>query len=116
MKKTIQLLAAAFLVLGIVSCKKKYDEYSVNPNQATVVPPGLLLVKQLNDIAGGLGGVEPWGAVARYNQYFCRNYQYYGDNTYGFNGGPFGVYNGNLKNVERMEAEATRAGAATVNP
>ncbi len=116
MKNTIKLMAVAFLVLGIASCKKKYEDYSVNPNQATVVPPGLLLVKQLNDISGGLGGVEPWGAVARYNQFFCRNYQYYGDNTYSFNGGPFGVYNNNLKNVDRMETEATKAGGAAVNP
>lgn len=116
MKNGFKIMAAAVLILGMVSCQKKYEEYSVNPNQATGVPPGLLLIKQLNDISGGLGGIEPWGSVARYNQYFCRNYQYYGDNTYGFNGGPFGVYNGNLKNIDRMETEATRAGAAVVNP
>ncbi len=70
----------------------------------------------MNDLSGGLGGIEPWGSVSRYNQYHCRNYQYYGDNFYSFTGGPFGVYNGNLKNIDRMETEAINAGAGAVNP
>lgn len=106
----------AICCISITSCSKRFDEVSVNPNQATSVPPNLLLVKQLNDLSGGINGVEPWGAVSRYNQFHCRNYQYYGDNFYSFTGGPFGIYNGNLKNINRMETEAANAGAAKVNP
>lgn len=103
-------------LISMTACQKRIEEISVNPNQATSVPASLLLVRQLNDLSGGLGGVEPWGNVSRYNQFHCRNYQYYGDNFYSFTGGPFGVYNGNLKNIERMEAEAIKAGASAVNP
>ena len=103
-------------LISLTACQKRIEEISVNPNQATSVPANLLLVRQLNDLSTGLGGVEPWGNVSRYNQFHCRNYQYYGDNFYSFTGGPFGVYNGNLKNIERMEAEATKAGGASVNP
>ncbi len=106
----------AIIIITITGCNKKFDDFSVNPNQATKVPPNLILVKQLNDLSSGLNGIEPWGAVSRYNQFHCRNYQYYGDNFYSFTGGPFGIYNNNLKNIDRMETEAINSGAAKVNP
>src|SRR5690348_9624770 len=102
-------------VITLTACQKRFDDVSVNPNQATSVPAHLLLVRQLSDLSGGLGGVEPWGNVSRYNQFHCRNYQYYGDNFYSFTGGPFAVYNNNLKNIDRMETEATKSGASAVN-
>lgn len=108
------LIALCFISLS--ACQKRFEEVSVNPNQATAVPANLLLVRQLNDLSSGLGGIEPWGNVSRYNQFHARNYQYYGDNFYGFIGGPFSVYNGNLKNIDRMETEALKAGAGAVNP
>jgi hypothetical protein len=113
-KYIIGLLALA--IISSTACNKRIEEISTNPNQATKVPPNLLLIKQLNDLSSGLNGIEPWGAVSRYNQFHCRNYQYYGDNFYSFTGGPFGVYNSNLKNIDRMEAEAINAGASAVNP
>jgi hypothetical protein len=113
--KNIIWLSVICLV-ALTACQKKFDDVSVNPNQATSVPAHLLLVRQLSDLSGGLGGVEPWGNVSRYNQFHCRNYQYYGDNFYSFTGGPFGVYNNNLKNIDRMETEATKSGASAVNP
>jgi len=102
-------------LISLTACKKRIEEISVNPNQATSVPAHLLLVRQLNDLSTGLGGIEPWGSVSRYNQYHCRNYQYYGDNFYSFTGGPFAVYNGNLKNIDRMETEAKNTGAGAGN-
>ncbi|MBC7888149.1 MAG: SusD/RagB family nutrient-binding outer membrane lipoprotein [Ferruginibacter sp.] len=106
----------AVCCISMVACNKKIEDISVNPNQATKVPPNLLLVKQLNDLSGGLNGIEPWGAVSRYNQFHCRNYQYYGNNFYSFTGGPFNVYNAYLKNIDRMETEALNVGAPAVNP
>jgi hypothetical protein len=116
MKFNYKIWFMVVCIVSIAGCKKKFEDYSVNPNQATKVPPGLLLIKQLNDLSTGLGGIEPWGSVSRYNQFHCRNYQYYGDNFYSFTGGPFGVYNSNLKNIDRMETEALNAGATAVNP
>ena len=99
--KRIHILLITALV-SLVSCSKKFEELQVNPNRPTTVPASLILSKQLNDLSGGLGGVEPWGAVARYNQFFCRNYQYYGDNAYIWSSGPFSVYTSQIKNIVKM--------------
>ena len=116
MKRNIKYWLTVVLCISLVACNKKFEDFSVNPNQATKVPPNLLLIRQLNDLSDGAFGVEPWGNVSRYNQFHVRNYQYYGDNFYSFSGGPFSAYNSNLKNIERMETEATNAGASAVNP
>jgi len=103
-------------IIGLASCNKQFEELQINPNRPTSVPASLILSKQLNDLSGGLGGVEPWGAVARYNQFFCRNYQYYGDNAYSWSSGPFSVYTSQIKNIVKMEEEAKRSGLKDVNP
>jgi hypothetical protein len=103
-------------IIGLSSCNKQFEELQINPNRPTSVPASLILSKQLNDLSGGLGGVEPWGAVARYNQFFCRNYQYYGDNAYSWSSGPFSVYTAQIKNIVKMEEEAKKSGLKDVNP
>ncbi|MGI8950982.1 MAG: SusD/RagB family nutrient-binding outer membrane lipoprotein [Chitinophagaceae bacterium] len=107
--------AVLFMFFVLAACNKKMEELQVNPNQPTQAPPNLVLQSVLTDLTGGLEGIEPWSNVARWNQYFCRNYQYYGDNQYGWQSGPFGGYT-ELKNVTKMEQEAIRAGASNVNP
>ncbi len=79
MKKLIYFVTI-LIVLVASSCEKRFEELQTNPNISTSVPPDLILNKLMNGLSGGLGGIEPWGAVSRYNQYYCRNYQYYGDN------------------------------------
>ncbi len=116
MKKIIYIGLVAVLGLSTQSCEKKFEEYQVNPNIATSVPPDLLLNRLTNGLAEGLGGISPWDAVMRYNQFFCRNYQYYGDNQYNWNGGPFDVYTETLKNVAQMEKEAEKVGGSTSTP
>ena len=68
MKRILYCLIIA--LVGITSCNKQFDELQINPNRPTSVPASLILSKQLNDLSGGLGGIEPWGAVARFNQFF----------------------------------------------
>lgn len=114
--KTILYGMALLAVLGAASCSKKFEELQENPNIPTSVPPDLVLNRVLNSLSSGLGGVEPWGAVARYNQYYCRNYQYYGDNQYNWNNGPFDVYLNVLKNVTQMELEASRSSGRNNTP
>lgn len=107
MKKIFYLLAVANLLM-VSSCQKRFDELQKNPNVSDAAPPNLLLNKLLNDLREGMGGVEPWGAVARYSQFYCRNYQYYGDNQYNWNNGPFDIYTNTLKNIVQMDKEAER--------
>ena len=83
MKRIIYILGAAVIITAS-SCQKKFEEYQVNPNVPTSVPPNILFNTLINGTASGLGGIEPWGAVMRYNQFYCRNYQY-GDNQYNWN-------------------------------
>src|SRR5215510_3701182 len=115
MKKLIYILSA-IAVMSIVSCEKKFEDYQVNPNVSTSVPPNLILNSLINGMASGLGGIEPWGAVARYNQFYCRNYQYYGDNQYNWNNGPFDVYLNIIKNISQMEKEAEKIAGNTSTP
>ncbi|HEX7903268.1 MAG TPA: SusD/RagB family nutrient-binding outer membrane lipoprotein [Chitinophagaceae bacterium] len=115
MKKTFYICLAA-MVLTFTSCSKRFEELQNNPNIATAVPPNLLFNRLINGISGGLGGVHPWGSVYRYNQFYCQNYQYYGDNQYNWNNGPFDVYTGILKNIDQMEKEAERAAGNNKTP
>ncbi len=116
MKKIFYIMITVLVAASMVSCKKRFEELQNNPNIATSVPPNLLLNRLINGLSGGLGGVEPWGAVARYNQFYCRNYQYYGDNQYNWNNGPFDVYLNILKNVAQMETEAEKAAGNNKTP
>lgn len=115
MKKIIFILSAV-VVITTVSCNKKYEELQANPNVPTSVPPNLIFNTLINGVSKGLGGIEPWGAVARYNQFYCRNYQYYGDNQYNWNNGPFDVYLNILKNISQMEKEAEKVSETTTTP
>lgn len=115
MKKIIYAMTAV-VVLVATSCQKKFEELQENPNVPTSVPPNLIFNTLINGVSEGLGGIEPWGAVARYNQFYCRNYQYYGDNQYNWNNGPFDVYLNILKNVSQMEKEAEKTSGSTETP
>jgi hypothetical protein len=116
MKKIFYMAFLVAAVSSMTSCKKRFEELQSNPNIATAVPPNLLLNRLINGLSGGLGGIEPWGAVARYNQFYCRNYQYYGDNQYNWNNGPFDVYLNTLKNIAQMETEAAKAAGNDKTP
>lgn len=113
--KKISLMGMMILfILSMQSCKKRFEDLLINPNQPVSVPPYLVMGKELNDIVNNIGGNAPWDAVMRYNQYYCRNYQYYGDNAYSFSG-TFGNYSNDLKNIQQMEIEAANAGAPARN-
>jgi len=120
MKNIKNILFILLGVLVITSCNKKIQEYQTNPNNPQSVPPSLILGTVLTDMSGtgsqgNLGGVDSWGDVHKWNQYFCGNYDYYGNNIYSWTDGSFEPYLV-LKNVAQMESEATARGAASVNP
>jgi Starch-binding associating with outer membrane len=103
------LIAVMSIVLVTVGCQKKFEDLERNPNLPQNVPASL-----------ALNGVEvsffqrPWGIEQRWNQYYCCNYNYYGNQEYNWSGAS--LYYTTLKNVIQMEDEAKRAGAKDVNP
>ena len=115
MKKIIYILSAV-AVIATTSCKKRFEELQANPNVPVSVPPNLIFNTLINGLSGGLGGIQPWSSVMRYNQFYCRNFQYYGDNQYNWNNGPFDVYLNILKNINQMEKEAEKIAGNTNTP
>ncbi|MDE3235216.1 MAG: SusD/RagB family nutrient-binding outer membrane lipoprotein [Bacteroidota bacterium] len=120
MKQIKNILVCVVGGLLLASCNKKIEELQSNPNNPTSVPPSLILGTVLTDVAGNgnsgaLGGVGSWNNVQNWNQYFCNNYDYYGNNIYSWTNGSFDPYLV-LKNVVQMEKEALTRGASAVNP
>ncbi|MEJ0106769.1 MAG: SusD/RagB family nutrient-binding outer membrane lipoprotein [Bacteroidota bacterium] len=121
MKQTKYILFLVLAALVMASCNKKIESYQADPNNPTTVPADLILGTVLIDMsgrgsAGSLGGsIDAWDQVHQWNQYFCQNYNYYGDNVYAWGSGSFDPYLV-LKNVIQMEQEAVKRGAAEVNP
>ncbi|WPQ65336.1 SusD/RagB family nutrient-binding outer membrane lipoprotein [Chitinophaga sancti] len=120
MRRYQHILIIALSCLIMTACNKKIEELQANPNEPGSVTAELLLGAVLTDMSGtqddgSLEGYGSWGAVHRWNQYFCRNYEYYGDNQYGWSSGSFDSYIV-LKNVVQMEKEAATRGADSINP
>lgn len=105
MKKLLYLaLVSVCLSIFASSCKKSFDELRNNPNKPTEVPPSLLFNGILNSLYDG-----PNGSNEKWCQYYCENYDYYGNNRYDFGAGT--NYYSTLNNVLKMEEEAVNAGA-----
>jgi hypothetical protein len=104
-----KIFAIAVLAITMVFSSCNFDELDVDPNRATASPASLILNGALNNM-----WENAWTLEQRYNQYWCINYNYYGTNEY-WSGAANTDYT-RLKNVVKMEEEATRAGAPTVNP
>lgn len=110
MKKLIYLRFLPLLALILLAgCEGNFDELNQNSNKPTSVPPSLLLTGILNDMYD-----EPAGDYEKWSQYFLINYDYYGNNAYNF--GPGQDKFSTLKNVIKMEEEATKLYADGVNP
>ena len=109
--KTINkfLLFIVFIVVVATSCRKSFQELSVNENKPSSVQPSLLMTGVLNSLSD-----LPDGQSEILDQYYLYNYDYYGNNRYDLGSGT--SYYGVLENVVRMEEEAMRAGGNTVNP
>jgi hypothetical protein len=104
--KFFTIAALAFTAV-FSSCN--FDELDIDPNRATSSPANLILNSVLNNL-----WENAWTLEQRYNQYWCINYNYYGTNEYW--SGPASTDYTRLKNVIKMDEEATKAGGAAVNP
>jgi hypothetical protein len=100
MKNLKYFFALMLLVFAANSCQN-FEDLEADPNLSTAVPPGLVLRGLLKDAYN-----EPWGDVSRFNQYWCSNYTYYDTNEYNWT--TTGLSFTSLKNVLKMEEEATR--------
>lgn len=107
--KQLILAVVTAVMLVFTACEKKYEDLETNPNVPANVPASLVLRGILSDM-----NERPWNEVQRWNQFWCINYNYYGNNEYGWGGVPMNYLT--LKNVVKMEEEAKRSGAGDVNP
>lgn len=96
------------MLLSVSSCKKSFDELSVNNNVPNNVPASLLFNGVLNNMAD-----FPDGTPEILSQYYLYNYDYYGNNRYDLGDGD--NYYNTLKNVAAMEQQATAVGLPAVN-
>ena len=107
----------AIYILTVVglsfSACQDFDELAVNPNAPTSAPASLVFNGLCNDLNGLYSGA-PWDDASQYAQYFCVNYEYYGNQNYGWTTTAF-TY-GSLYNIQKMEEEAIKNGAKEVNP
>lgn len=103
----IPVLAVA--LLAATGCKKSFDDMNRNENKPVSVPASLLLNGILYNMYDA-----PSNMKERWSQYYCCNYDYYGNNRYDFGSGDNNY--ATLKNVVKMQEEALKVGAAELNP
>lgn len=109
MKKLNKFTVLLFIIVVAGGCKKSFDSLNLNENKPLSVPASLLLNGILNDMYDA-----PYTMKERWSQYYCINYDYYGNNRYDFGAGD--NYYSTLNNVKKMEEEAGKVGLPAVNP
>lgn len=109
MKSLIRICMLCLAIPAILaSCNKSFDSLSVNENKPVSVPSSLLLNGIENDIFEA-----PYSMKERWGQYYCCDYDYYGNNRYDFGAGD--DYYATLTNVVKMDEEATAVGLPAGN-
>lgn len=100
------------LIIGFTfSACQDFEELTMDPNRPTEAPASLIFNNILNDV---YNLNEPWSLEHRWNQYWCCNYNYYGDNEYRWTTGDFRY--ASMKNIVKMNEEALKTGVDQVNP
>ncbi len=119
-------LLPVLVLLAVSSCKKSFNDDTINNNLPNNVSSSLLLTGVLTnmvDLPDGATTSNTQNAMVYPNssnkdeiwgQYYIYNYDYYGNNTYDFDSGA--DYYTTLTNVIAMESQATASGGAAVNP
>ncbi|MBL7858589.1 MAG: SusD/RagB family nutrient-binding outer membrane lipoprotein [Cyclobacteriaceae bacterium] len=107
MTRYTYFLITLFMLVIVTACQD-FGELEQNPNRPSTAPASLVLNGVLNDLTE-----RPWSLEHRQNQFWCCNYNYYGTNEYWASASLNFM---TLKNIQKMEEEAKRSGAADVNP
>nr|WP_068887360.1 SusD/RagB family nutrient-binding outer membrane lipoprotein [Pedobacter panaciterrae] len=105
MKTTIYIALFFALTISVLSCKKT-DDLQKDPAAILNVAPKLIFTGLLLN-----SSQAPWNTDQRHNQYLVMNEEYYGGQSYNWTTGNYDNYT-QLRNVVRMEIEATKVGAA----
>ena len=104
----------ATVLLFTVGCQS-FTDLAVNPNAPVTAPASLVFDQMCLDIySPNTGSATPWNSASQYAQYWCINYNYYGNQDYGWTTTSLDFTS--LNNVLKMEQEATRNGAGAINP
>ncbi|MFA6946649.1 MAG: SusD/RagB family nutrient-binding outer membrane lipoprotein, partial [Pedobacter sp.] len=110
--KNILNIFIVILMTTFMSCEKTFEELEEDPNRPVNVPASLVLQSIQYDMYNNTG--RAFSAEMRWNQFYCSNYNYYANNEYQWSEMPNHFFT--LKNVIKMEEEARKAGAESVNP
>jgi len=110
MKKILSLIS----ILAVMTSCQDFEVLEKDPNRPVNAPASLVFNGVLNDMYNNVNGGSAWGDKARWNQFYCSNYNYYSTNEYSWTTTDFSFFT--LKNVVKMEDEAKRAGLADQNP
>lgn len=102
MKNVFIILLTFTFIFSINGCKKEFDSLEMDQNRATSVPANLVLNGILVDFTQ-----KSFNPTQRWNQFYCCNYNYYGDQEYRWTGASYDAYKW-LNNVVKMEEEATK--------
>ncbi|MFZ1516575.1 MAG: SusD/RagB family nutrient-binding outer membrane lipoprotein [Saprospiraceae bacterium] len=109
MKNILKYSLLILACIGFNSCQN-FDELSENPNNPVQVPASLVFTKVCSDL-----NENPWSGAHQYAQYWCINYEYYGNQNYNWTS--TGLNYGTINDILKMEEEAIRGGAdAKLNP
>lgn len=100
----IKYIFTLFALLALVTSCQDFDELEKDPNRPTSAPASLILSSVLDDMYR-----EPWSDVQKWNQFWCTNYNYYGNQEYNWTTTNFSYTT--LKNVIKMEEEAAKTGS-----
>lgn len=111
--KNIFRLLLLFPLWGLGGCQD-FTTLEKDPNRPVNAPASLVFNGVLNDMYNVVNGGSAWGDKARWNQYYCSNYNYYATNEYSWT--TTDLYYFTIKNVLKMEEEAKRAGLPEQNP
>ncbi len=96
-----QIIGLASMFLIVSSCMK-IDDLQKDSSAIYSAKPQLILTGiQQSSFE------EPWSTDQRHNQYAVLNFDYYGNQAYGWTTGSFGLYD-QLRNVVQMEIEAAK--------
>jgi len=108
MKLSKYIIPLIAVILTATACKKSFNDLNINENKPAAVLPSLLLNGILYNMYDA-----PYSMNERWCQYYCCNYDYYGNNRYDLGSGD--NYYATLKNVIKMKEEAIKT-AADLNP
>jgi Starch-binding associating with outer membrane len=120
MKNTTLFLFCTLLLMVVSGCKDQFEQFPVNPNvagESSSVPPEYLLRQVLTDVRRGADfAEEPFSEISRLNQFTTGlTFPLYGGSNL-YNWTQTGDTYGWIRNINKMEENASRSLGTRNNP